>query len=119
MSALRVASITWDTGFFDYCASYTMSQNFCGGPYKRILGDVYVAGEYGRELWVNREMIEAGMAWHYVHYDRRQILADAEGNARASRRGLWFDAKPEPPWDFRARERDARAASRGQERRKR
>ena len=31
----------------------------------------------------------------------RQVYVDAENEARAGRRGLWADADPVPPWDFR------------------
>jgi endonuclease YncB( thermonuclease family) len=46
------------------------------------------------------------MAWH-KHYEREQPAADrkaysdAEDAAKAARRGLWDDAEPVPPWDFR------------------
>ena len=51
--------------------------------------------------------IERGFAWHYKAYERDQSLVDrkayaeAEDAARASRVGLWADAKPVPPWEFR------------------
>ena len=35
---------------------------------------------------MNLEMIEAGMAWHYAHYDHNKRLAEAE--ARRNRTGL-------------------------------
>ena len=58
---------------------------------------------------VGLEQIKAGMAWHYKYYQSEQtpedraFYADAEIQARASRRGLWTDASPIPPWDFRNR----------------
>lgn len=79
-------------------------------PYKghegRILGDVYVDNAAGKSVWVNRAMIDAGLAWHFRHYDQRKELEDAERTARNEKRGLWRDAKPMPPWDFRERHRE-------------
>ena len=70
---------------------------------------------YGRELGkvlaggadVNLEQVRAGMAWHYKVYERtqsvidRQSYADAEIEAKAAKRGLWVDAEPTPPWEWR------------------
>jgi endonuclease YncB( thermonuclease family) len=55
--------------------------------------------------------IEAGLAWHFARYradqpdEEAQDYARAEREARARGAGLWRDASPEPPWDFRARTR--------------
>jgi|SRR5215510_16510467 len=70
---------------------------------------------YGREVCtvyvalrdVGLEQIRAGMAWHYKSYQHEQptqerlVYRDEEDAARAARRGLWKDAKPVPPWEFR------------------
>ena len=63
----------------------------------------------------NLAQIEAGMAWHYKDYAREQRAPDrrryaqAEDEARQSRRGLWADRAPMAPWDFRkARKTTAR-----------
>ena len=56
-------------------------------------------------------LVEAGLAWHFVRYRADQPPADvpryaqAERAARTRRAGLWHDAEPEAPWDFRARMR--------------
>jgi endonuclease YncB( thermonuclease family) len=61
-------------------------------------------------------LVEAGLAWHFVRYRADQPPADvpryaqAERTARARRAGLWQDAEPEAPWDFRARMRRNEAA---------
>lgn len=67
--------------------------------YGRLLGDVLLPD--GRVL--NRELVAAGMAWHYVKYSKDEALAQLEREARAGRVGLWSDANPTAPWDFRAR----------------
>ena len=64
--------------------------------YGRVLGTVYVDGKD-----VNLEMIRAGLAWHYKRYDKNPAYAAAENEARAARRGLWSEANPIPPEEFR------------------
>ncbi len=49
-------------------------------------------------------MVSQGMAWHYVKYAPRDAgLAGAEVAARKARRGLWSDADPVPPWEWRVK----------------
>jgi endonuclease YncB( thermonuclease family) len=70
--------------------------------YGRSVGKVLVAGRDA-----NLEQVRAGFAWWYREYAKEQSLEDrasyaaAEEDARASRRGLWRDAQPVPPWEFR------------------
>jgi endonuclease YncB( thermonuclease family) len=70
--------------------------------YGRSVGTVRIDG-----LDANLEQIKRGMAWHYRAYEReqspqeRQDYAAAEVAAREARLGLWKDAQPVPPWDFR------------------
>lgn len=66
--------------------------------YGRTVGDVLTPE--GRSL--NEALVEAGLAWWYRRYapdDRRLRALEAE--ARDARRGLWRDANPIPPWEFR------------------
>jgi endonuclease YncB( thermonuclease family) len=65
---------------------------------------------YGRLLaWltvgstpINAEMVRSGFAWHYRKYAPKETeLADLETDARNNRRGLWIDAAPVAPWDYR------------------
>ena len=71
--------------------------------YGRIVGKVITPN--GTDA--NLEQIKAGMAWHYKQYEREQpagervIYSAAEEAARKARIGLWQDAQPVPPWEFR------------------
>lgn len=64
--------------------------------YGRIVGD----------RWINREMVEVGLAWHYKAYSKDKKLAEAEDLARKEKRSLWADKEPAPPWEFRKKERE-------------
>lgn len=66
--------------------------------YGRYLGEVFVDG---RSL--NRELLKAGLAWHYKQYSKDATLAALENSARGGRLGLWKDAHPQAPWDYRKR----------------
>lgn len=74
--------------------------------YGRIVGRVL---RDGRDAGL--EQVDAGLAWHYLRYAREQApeeraaYAQAERSARAGRRGLWAEADPLAPWDWRARRR--------------
>lgn len=60
---------------------------------------------------VNLGQVRAGLAWHYRRYAgeqsrrQRREYAAAEAEARAARRGLWAEAAPIAPWDWRDRNR--------------
>ena len=91
--------------------------------YGRTIGDVYsivydpyVFTPYGDEYHlkrrlVNLELVRAGLAWHYVRYapDNKE-LADAEKQAREKKLGLWADASPIAPGDWRKQEADKKKA---------
>ena len=56
---------------------------------------------------VNLTQVVDGFAWHFKEYEQEQgrserlIYSSAEQSARVSRTGLWKDADPTPPWNFR------------------
>ena len=52
----------------------------------------------------NEAMIRDGFAWHYKQFSDDETLAGLETEARATKRGLWTDAKPIAPWEFRKTE---------------
>ncbi len=65
---------------------------------------------------VGLAQIESGLAWHYRRYQNEQTIEDrrryalAEQDARAKREGLWNDAHPVAPWEYRSSRRAATAA---------
>lgn len=61
---------------------------------------------------VATSLTEEGLAWWYVKYAPTAThLNRAEAAARAARRGLWADAQPEAPWEYRRQRRAASAGS--------
>ena len=70
--------------------------------YGRTVGKVIVGGKDA-----NLEQVRAGLAWHYKEYQKEQSVADrvaydtAETSARNQKSGLWIDARPMAPWQWR------------------
>lgn len=84
--------------------------------YGRLVGEVILPD--GRNL--NQELVRAGMAWWYQQYaPKATTLAQLEAEARAAKRGLWADASPTPPWEWRRGKRSATATMSGEARRNR
>ena len=59
--------------------------------YGRIVGDVFY-GVPARSLCY--ELLDAGLAWHDLRYDRNPAWEQACQNARKKRAGLWADSEP-------------------------
>lgn len=79
----------------------------------------YRMGDYGSMFrkWIsqpvpytciNKELIRLGMAWHYKYFNKDPELDRLEKEARSAKRGLWSQANPTPPWDFRRKEKRMR-----------
>lgn len=50
---------------------------------------------------VGLALVRAGLAWHYRQYSNDPKLIAAERAAREARIGLWSQANPTPPWEYR------------------
>lgn len=74
--------------------------------YGRIVGKVLING-----VDANLAQVKAGMAWWYEKYRKEQnptdqrLYADTEYQARILKTGLWRDATPIAPWDWRSTQR--------------
>jgi endonuclease YncB( thermonuclease family) len=70
--------------------------------YGRALGNVTLDGKD-----INQEQLNRGMAWFYRQYELElpanvaAVYKLTETLARQKKRGLWAEASPVPPWDFR------------------
>ncbi len=65
--------------------------------YGRSVGVVHCAG-----VEANKSMVADGFAWVYRKYaaNENELIA-LESKARREQIGLWSDANPMPPWDYR------------------
>lgn len=52
---------------------------------------------------MNRWMVERGHTWEYEKYSEDPALGRLKRQARQAGRGLWAQAHPMPPWDWRQR----------------
>jgi len=78
--------------------------------YERVDTDRYgrtVAHVWCDGVHVNWQQVADGLAWcfpKYLKYPDECLPREQE--AREGRRGLWKDAQPMPPWDFRRQQRE-------------
>jgi endonuclease YncB( thermonuclease family) len=86
---------------------------------KEAKADCYKIDRYDRDVctvYVNGQdvglaQLDAGLAWWYRKYAPEQLPRDridyeaAEDRAAADRAGLWQDANPVPPWEWRRKRR--------------
>lgn len=65
--------------------------------YGRTVATVEVKGKT-----LNQELLKAGLAWWYQRYaPTATTLQELEHEARRAKRGLWSEAQPVAPWEFR------------------
>ena len=55
---------------------------------------------------LNKELLKAGLAWHYKKYSRDPELAKLEFEARSKRVGLWKEQNQIAPWEWRKQKRN-------------
>jgi len=81
--------------------------------YGRTIGRVWVASaecqasDCPKTLDAGMALLTMGLAWHYKKYakeqpeEEREQYSFAETEARGKKVGLWSDAEPVPPWEWR------------------
>lgn len=81
-----------------FCFGKTVKVQVIGQDrYNRSLGMVFLVD--GQCL--NKELLRAGLAWHYKYFDDSKELAQLEQLARDKKIGIWSMEDPVAPWDFR------------------
>jgi micrococcal nuclease len=68
--------------------------------YGRTLAFVYVGN-----TCINKELLKAGMAWHFKKYNNSGELGRLENSTRSKKIGLWSQPSPKPPWEFRKKKK--------------
>jgi len=63
--------------------------------YGRTVAFVFVGG-----VDLNKELLKAGLAWHYKKYSRDPELAKLEFEAREQKVGLWKEPGQIAPWEW-------------------
>ena len=51
---------------------------------------------------LSRELLKAGLAWHFVKYSDDETLQPLEDKAKKDKVGLWVDPKAIAPWEWRS-----------------
>ncbi|EBC7166345.1 hypothetical protein C6418_22140 [Salmonella enterica] len=67
--------------------------------YGRIIGHVFTTN--GTDA--SRFMVQSGAAWVYERYNADESLPALQREAQEQKCGLWADANPVPPWEWRIR----------------
>ncbi|HEX4967718.1 MAG TPA: thermonuclease family protein [Nitrospiraceae bacterium] len=66
--------------------------------YGRTLGDVFLPDG----IDINQELVKQGWCWWYRKYAPADtVLEGLEREARETKKGLWVDPAPIPPWIYR------------------
>lgn len=65
--------------------------------YKRLIGIVYLKDGTN----VNKELVKAGLAWHYLQYSNDPTYSLSESIARKDKKGLWVEKNAIAPWEWR------------------
>ena len=70
--------------------------------YGRTVAHVHCDGVH-----VNWRQVEDGLAWCFTKSLKQpDVCLPLEKTAREQRRGLWREAAPQPPWEFRAAKKE-------------
>ncbi|WP_232068731.1 thermonuclease family protein [Nitrospira sp. KM1] len=82
---------------------------------KKVTLKIHGLDKYGRTIAdvilpegtnVSRQLVKDGWCWWYRKYaPHDSILETLEREAKNAKMGLWADAAPIPPWDFRRNRR--------------
>lgn len=73
--------------------------------YGRTIGEIILPGDQS----LNRLLVKEGYAWWYRQYSNDRSLGKLEKLAQAEGKGLWADADPVPPWEWRKGKRNLQA----------
>lgn len=59
---------------------------------------------------LKQQLVKVGMCWWYCKYaPRNAVLEELETDAGEKRMGLWAEAQPIPPWEWRKAKRPPHA----------
>jgi endonuclease YncB( thermonuclease family) len=99
-------------------AAKKFTSDICYGKEVKLIGNV--RDRYGRTVAqvvltdgtnVNYQLVKNGYAWQYKAYSKSAELASLEEQARQNHLGLWQEANPTPPWEYRREKKQPKADS--------
>jgi micrococcal nuclease len=64
--------------------------------YGRLIATIHVEGKC-----LNKELVKAGLAWHFKRYSSDAEYATLEQQARQAETGFWAEAGAVEPWEWR------------------
>jgi len=71
--------------------------------YGRVVAEVFSLGE--PEIYINGDLVQAGLAYHYAKYSKdcinRDVIIAAEAIAKSKKAGVWQNPRSIKPWDYR------------------
>lgn len=92
---------------FGYKAKVFVS-DFCFGKEvtvisngKRDRNGRWIAEVFYKNQNLGKELVRNGLAWHFKRYSKNLNYAQLEITARNKKAGLWQEAKPIEPWNWR------------------
>lgn len=62
----------------------------------RIVGEIFYNNQN-----LGKELVRNGLAWHFKRFSKNTNYANLERIARKKKIGLWQEAKPIEPWNWR------------------
>lgn len=72
--------------------------------YRRLIANVF----YDDSLNLNHQLVQKGLAWHYIKYSKDPVLQNLEDEAKKNKVGLWQDPTAIAPWVWRNNKKKAR-----------
>lgn len=85
--------------FGDYIKIHVLKKD----RYGRFIANVM----YSDSLNLSYQLVNHGLAWHYVQYSKDNKLQAMEDLARKNKIGLWSDPNAIAPWQWRANKKEA------------
>ncbi len=56
---------------------------------------------YSGKTNINESLLQKGLAWHYIKYDKNPQWSNMEATARNAKLNLWSMSNPVLPWEWR------------------
>lgn len=77
-----------------------LKQNMKYDRYGRLIAEVIL--DNGTNI--NKELLINGLAWHFKKYSDNNEYAELEKFAQRNQIGIWSEANPTAPWDWRKKQ---------------